>query len=159
MNKFVRYFLILALVAFVSIQFVRPEKNNRGYESVMAFEKETTPSFEVAEILKTNCYDCHSNQTQYPWYAEISPISYWLEEHVENGKKHLNVSEWDSYSLKKKDHKLEELIEFVEEGEMPLNSYTWLHGNLSEDETKLILQWAGLTRLKYKEKMEVSLIP
>ncbi len=159
MNKFVRYFLLLALVALVIIQFIRPEKNNGGYESVMAFEKETTPSPEVAEIFKTNCYDCHSNQTQYPWYAEIAPVSFWLDEHVEHGKGHFNVSEWNTYSVKKKDHKLEELIEFVEEGEMPLDSYTWLHGDLSEDETKLILQWAGLTRLKYKDKLEVSLNP
>lgn len=159
MNKFIRYFLLLALAALVIIQFIRPEKNNGGYESVMAFEKETTPSLEVAELLKTNCYDCHSNQTQYPWYAEIAPFSFWLDEHIEHGKGHFNVSEWDTYSAKKKDHKLEELIEFVEEGEMPLDSYTWLHGDLSEDETKLILQWAGLTRLKYKNKLEVSLIP
>jgi Haem-binding domain len=157
MNKFVRYFLLLALAALVIIQFIRPEKNNGGYESVMAFEKETKPSPEVADILKTNCYDCHSNQTQYPWYAEIAPASFWLDEHIEHGKGHFNVSEWDTYSTKKKDHKLEELIEFVEEGEMPLDTYTWLHGDLTDEETKLLLQWAGLTRLKYKEKLEVSL--
>jgi len=159
MNKFVRYFLLLALAALVIIQFIRPEKNDSGYESVMTFEKETTPSVEVAEILKINCYDCHSDQTNYPWYAEIAPVSFWIEEHIEDGQKHFNVSQWSTYSTKKKDHKLEELIEFVEEGEMPLDSYTWLHGDLSEDDTKLILQWAGLTRLKYKEELEVSLTP
>ena len=159
MKKITRLVLIIALVAFIIIQFIRPEKNQGGYESVMAFEKETMPSVALAEILKNNCYDCHSNQTQYPWYAEIAPISFWLNDHVEDGKRHFNVSEWDSYSLKKKDHKLEELIEFVEEGEMPLDSYTWLHGNLTEEQTKLILQWAGLTRLKYKDKLKVSATP
>jgi hypothetical protein len=159
MHKFVRYFLLLALAAFVIIQFIRPEKNDGGYESVMAFEKETMPSLEVAGILRTNCYDCHSDQTQYPWYAEIAPVSFWLEEHIEDGQKHFNVSQWSAYSSKKKDHKLEELIEFVEEGEMPLNSYTWLHGDLSKDETELILQWAGLNRLRYKNELEFSLRP
>ena len=118
MHKFVRYFLLLALAAFVIIQFIRPEKNDGGYESVMAFEKETMPSLEVAGILRTNCYDCHSDQTQYPWYAEIAPVSFWLEEHIEDGQKHFNVSQWSAYSSKKKDHKLEELIEFYK-GEEP----------------------------------------
>ena len=156
MNKMIRFVLIVALIALVVIQFIRPDKNQGGYESVMAFENETKPSVEVAAILKNNCYDCHSNQTQYPWYAEIAPISYWLDEHIEHGTGHFNVSEWNTYSVKKKDHKLEELIEMVEAGEMPLDSYTWLHGNLSEEETKLLLQWAGLARLQYRTKLEVS---
>ena len=144
---------MLALVALIVIQFIRPEKNASGYETVVLFEKEAVPSKEVAAILKTNCYDCHSDQTQYPWYAEIAPVSYWLDEHIEHGKGHFNVSEWSSYSAKKKDHKLEELIEFVEEGEMPLDSYTWLHGDLSEEDTKLILNWAQMARLKYQKEM------
>ncbi|HBR52918.1 MAG TPA: cytochrome C [Flavobacteriaceae bacterium] len=156
MKKFVRYFLILALLALVILQFVRPEKNQGGYEGVIPFENETKPSVAVAEILKTNCYDCHSNQTQYPWYAEIAPFSLWLDDHIEHGKGHFNVSEWNTYSAKKKDHKLEELIEMVEEGEMPLDSYTWLHGDLSSEDTKLLLQWAGLARLQYKDQLEVS---
>ncbi|MDX1463020.1 MAG: heme-binding domain-containing protein [Marinirhabdus sp.] len=156
MTKFLRYFLLLALAALVIIQFIRPEKNQGGYESVMAFENETKPSVAVAEILKTNCYDCHSDQTQYPWYSEIAPFSFWLDEHIEHGKGHFNVSVWNTYSAKKKDHKLEELIEMVEEGEMPLDSYTWLHGDLSEEDTKALLQWAGLARLQYKKELEVS---
>ena len=157
MKKIVKLILIVALIALVIIQFIRPEKNQGGYESVMPFENETKPSVAVAEILKTNCYDCHSDQTQYPWYAEIAPFSFWLDEHIEHGKGHFNVSEWDAYSIKKKDHKLEELIEMVEEGEMPLDSYTWLHGDLSPEDTKMLLQWAGLARLQYKDKLEVSL--
>ena len=80
----------------------------------------------------------------------------WLDDHIEHGKGHFNVSEWNTYSAKKKDHKLEELIEMVEEGEMPLDSYTWLHGDLSSEDTKLLLQWAGLARLQYKDQLEVS---
>jgi len=156
MKKVIKYVLILLLVALVIIQFIRPDKNNGGYESVMTFEKETKPSMEVAGILMENCYDCHSNQTRYPWYAEIAPFSYWLEEHIADGRKHFNVSAWESYSIKKKDHKLEELIEMVEKGEMPLDSYTWLHGNLEENETRILLQWAVLTRLKYAKELEVS---
>lgn len=154
MWKIVRYVLIVALIALVVIQFIRPEKNQGGYESVAAFEAETKPTEQVAQILKQNCYDCHSAQTEYPWYAEVAPISMWLDEHIEHGTKHFNVSEWQAYSAKKKDHKLDELIEMVEEGEMPLDSYTWIHGNLAPEDKELLIQWAGLARLQYRSQME-----
>ncbi|AVI51477.1 cytochrome C [Pukyongia salina] len=146
----------LGIVALIVIQFIRPEKNEAGYEAFKAFETETKPSDKVVGILKNNCYDCHSNHTNYPWYAEVAPFSLWLDDHVRHGKGDFNVSEWDSYSIKKKDHKLEELIEEVEEGNMPLDSYTWIHGDLSEDDKKLLIQWATLARLQYKNQLEVS---
>ena len=156
MRKVIKVLLVLALVALVAIQFIRPEKNSEGYKSVTTFESETKPSAEVAAILKESCYDCHSNQTQYPWYAEVAPFSLWLEEHIIDGKKHFNVSAWNDYSVKKKEHKLEEFVEMIEKDEMPLRSYTIIHGNLSEDDKKLLLQWAGLARLQYKHQLEVS---
>lgn len=146
----------MALIALVAIQFIRPEKNNGGYESVTLFEAETKTSPKVAAILKETCYDCHSDQTQYPWYAEIAPASFWLDEHIEDGKKHFNAAAWESYSVKKKEHKLEELVEMVETGEMPLQSYTILHDNLSEQNKKLLLQWAGVARLQYKNLLETA---
>lgn len=148
--------LVLALIALIAIQFIRPDKNNDGYESVALFEVETKPSTQVATILKESCYDCHSNQTHYPWYAEVAPFSLWLNDHIEHGKEHFNVSAWESYSVKKKEHKLEELIEMVEEDEMPLKSYAIIHGSISSDEKKLLLQWAGVARLQYKHQLEVS---
>lgn len=156
-KKVIKIVLVLLLIALVAIQFIRFEKNNGGYESVAAFEAETKPSAKVATILKESCYDCHSNQTQYPWYAEVAPFSLWLDDHIEHGKEHFNVSDWDQYSIKKKEHKLEELIEMVEDDEMPLRSYTIIHGNLSDENKKLLLQWAGLARLQYKHQLEVSL--
>jgi len=156
MKKIVKYILLLGLVALVVMQFIRPEKNQSGYDSVAVFESETKPSDAVRAILKESCYDCHSDHTRYPWYAEVAPISYWLADHVEEGKEHFNTSEWESYSIKKKDHKLEELMEEVEEGEMPLESYTWTHGGLTEDQRELIVQWAQLVRLTYRGQLEVS---
>ncbi|RMA58039.1 heme-binding domain-containing protein [Ulvibacter antarcticus] len=156
MHKFIKYFLIVLLIALVVIQFIRPDKNQGGYESVTTFENEVKPSVEVGMILKENCYDCHSDQTRYPWYAEIAPVSFWLADHIKVGKGHFNVSAWDTYSVKKKEHKLEELIEMVEKEEMPLDSYTWLHGNLKENEVKLLLQWATIARIEYKNLLKVS---
>ena len=95
-KKILKIVLVLALIALVAIQFIRPEKNNEGYKSVAAFEKETKPSVKVASILKENCYDCHSNQTQYPWYSEVAPFSLWLADHIEHGRKHFNVSDWSN---------------------------------------------------------------
>ncbi|MFT4847560.1 MAG: hypothetical protein ACI83B_000079 [Sediminicola sp.] len=156
MKKLFKLVLIFALLALVAIQFIRPDKNESGYEGVEHFENETKPTPEMASLLRANCYDCHSNQTSYPWYAEIAPVNYWLADHVNDGKKHFNVSAWNEYSVKKKDHKLEELLEMVEEGEMPLDYYTWLHGNLSENDTKQLLQWVTVARLQYKAQLEIS---
>lgn len=156
-KKVIKIILVLALIALVVIQFIRPEKNNEGYKSVASFETETKPSAKVASILMESCYDCHSNQTQYPWYSEVAPFSLWLDDHIEDGKKHFNVSDWNNYTVKKKEHKLEELVEMIEKDEMPLQSYTIIHGSLSEDDKKLLLQWAGLARLQYKHQLEVSL--
>jgi hypothetical protein len=157
MRKIVKVILLLALAAFVVMQFIRPDKNESGYETVKTFESETFVKDKLAVMLRAKCYDCHSNQTEYPWYAEIAPASYWLSDHVKDGKKHFNVSAWEQYSAKKKDHKLDELIEMVEDGEMPLDSYTWLHDDITSEEKEALIKWAQLTRLKYqKEISELS---
>jgi len=145
---------LFLIIVFIIIQFIRPDKNEGGYESLTAFKTETNVSEEVAQILQTNCFDCHSNQTVYPWYAEISPLSFWFKDHIDEGKEELNFSEWKTYSVKKKDHKLEELIEEVEEGEMPLDSYTWIHEKLSEKDQNTLLEWANLSRLPYQLELK-----
>lgn len=156
MKRILKYILLLALAALVVIQFIRPDKNKGGYEGIVAFEADTKPTKEILEILQANCYDCHSAETQYPWYAEISPFSYWLADHIKDGKRHFNVSKWGTYSVKKKDHKLDELIEMIETEEMPLDSYTWLHGDLSKEQSILLVRWAQLVRLQYSEELKVS---
>ncbi len=147
--KIIKKVVVILVIILVGLQFYRPEKNNAEYREVAAFEQETTPNQEVKTILENKCYDCHSNKTSYPWYAEIAPVSLWIDHHVEEGNEHFNVSKWASYSDKKKDHKLEELIEEVEEGEMPLQSYTWLHGNITEEEKQTLLSWAKQARTRY----------
>ncbi len=154
--KILRYFLILALIVLVVIQFIRPDKQDGNYLAIDAFEAETNMPAEVKAIFRNNCYDCHSGVTTYPWYADIAPLSYWVNDHIKDGKRHFDVEEWSNYSLKKKDHKLDELIEEVEEGEMPLKSYTLLHGDLSEEEKELLENWAKATRAQLQSKMVVE---
>ncbi len=150
--KIIKKILVLLLIALVVMQFIRPEKNLDETTHLAAFLEETQPTEEVAVLLENACYDCHSNNTKYPWYAEVAPVSYWLDDHIEDGKRHLNFSDWASYSKKKKDHKMEEVIEYVKEGWMPLNSYTWVHeeAKLTDAETKKLLDWAEQMRIIYQ---------
>ena len=94
-------------------------------------------------MLKETCYDCHSNETKYPWYSNIAPISWLVADHRNEARHHLNFSIWGDYSQKRKDHKLEECIEMVQEGEMPMDSYTWFHpeAKLTEDQKQYLLEW------------------
>ena len=150
--KIVKKVALTLLVIFVAIQFYRPEKNQAQGDHTAQFLTETNPSEDLRVILKQTCYDCHSNNTEYPWYNNIAPVSYWLADHVKDGKKHLNFSDWESYSAKKKDHKLEEVIEMVEDGEMPLNEYTWTHeeANLTKEQRDDVIAWAKKTRALYQ---------
>lgn len=153
--KVLKKILLALLVILIAMQFYRPEKNSAETDLKTAFLTETNPSKEVQKILATSCYDCHSNTTAYPWYNNISPVSYWLADHVKDGKKHLNFSEWENYTLKKKDHKLEEVIETVESGEMPLNEYIWTHGeaNLTDAQKQALITWVEDTRALYQLKL------
>ena len=139
------------LVVFVVMQSIRPEKNLDNTDHLASFLSETNPPAEVRELLKTSCYDCHSNNTEYPWYNAVAPVSYWLADHVKEGKGHLNFSAWATYDAKRKDHKLEEVVETVGEGEMPLNEYTWTHegARLTQQQRDAITAWAEKTRALY----------
>ncbi len=138
------------LILFIAIQFYRPEKNSVEGNYVAVFELETNPPQEVKTLLRENCYDCHSNHTNYPWYNNIAPVSFWLEDHIKHGKGELNFSDWENYSAKKKDHKLDELIEEVDAGEMPIKEYTWTHGNLTSEEQEALMTWANNVRVLYR---------
>lgn len=143
---------IVVLILLILAQFFSPEKNEGNLKSVEPFLADTNPSEQVKTILKESCYDCHSNITQYPAYYSITPVNYWMAHHIEEGKEHLDFSEWESYSAKKKEHKLEEIAEEVEEKEMPLASYTWTHSEakLTKAQIDAVMEWANLARVKYQ---------
>ncbi|RAJ16932.1 heme-binding domain-containing protein [Olleya aquimaris] len=149
--KIIKKIGLALLIVFIVAQFFSPEKNEGNTEDLTAFLTETTPSNEVKTILKSTCFDCHSSHTNYPWYNKITPVNYWLAGHVDNGKKHLNFSKWADYSIKRKDHKFEEIAEEVVEKKMPLPSYTWTHGdaNLTDAQIQAIVDWVGQVRAGY----------
>ena len=146
---------VVLLIALVVAQFFGPEKNDGNLDTVNAFIAETNPPTEVTQILKTTCFDCHSAKTNYPWYNNITPVNYWLDEHIRDGKKHLDFSKWSEYSLKRKEHKMDELYEEVEKKEMPLNSYTWTHAeaNLTQAQIDAVVAWGKKVQTDYKQQM------
>ncbi|SEK76992.1 Haem-binding domain-containing protein [Maribacter orientalis] len=138
--------IIFALIAiFIIIQFIRPEKNISGNETFAIQTKYNIPN-DVENIFQSSCYDCHSNTTKYPWYSNVQPAAWFLADHVKDGKKHLNFSEFTNMPLFVQNHKLEETKEMVEEKEMPLPSYTYfgLHpeANLTDAQRQKIIDWA-----------------
>lgn len=149
--KNLKKILGVLLVVFILVQFIDPEENVGSTASFDSFLKDTNPNKEVTAILKTTCFDCHSDVTNYPWYNEITPLNFWLSDHIKDGKKHFNISAWDGYSVKKKDHKFEELIEMVESKEMPLKSYTYVHSEakLTDSQIAAVIDWGKKVRLKY----------
>ena len=156
--KIIKKILLFLLVVFVIAQFFGPEKNEGDLASIETFYAETNPTEDVKLILKESCNDCHSDVTRYPWYNNITPVNYWMAEPVNDGKKHFNISKWNDYSTKKKDHKLEELVEMVEEKEMPLPSYTWTHteAKLTDAQIKNLLEWANKLRFRYSLELEAG---
>jgi hypothetical protein len=133
------------LVLLVVIQFVRPTRNVSTEESTADISKAYQVPVEVKAVLEKSCYDCHSNNTRYPWYANLQPIGWWLQRHVNEGKKELNFSEFASYPEKKAKHKFEEIEEMINEGEMPLKSYLIIHGDakLTTAQAEVVVNWAS----------------
>ena len=133
------------LAVLVVIQFVRPTRNSSTNESPNEISKFYDVPAEVHAVLKKSCYDCHSNNTMYPWYTNIQPVGLWLQSHVNEGKGELNFSEFGTYPQKKAKHKFEEIEEVVGEGEMPLSSYTLIHRDtkLTAEQSSAIAAWAG----------------
>ncbi|MCK9482359.1 MAG: heme-binding domain-containing protein [Bacteroidia bacterium] len=135
--------LILLIVALALLQFYRPTKNISTEVSVNAIGLHYNVPEPVDKLLRTSCYDCHSNNTVYPWYSNVQPVALWLDDHIRDGKKHLNFDEFNTYSAERKQKKFKEIAEEIEEGEMPMTSYTLIHKNakLSTADKKLLVDW------------------
>ena len=151
--KIFKKLLIGLLVILVVLQAFRPAKNNSGNVSKDISTVYAVPD-DVKAILAKACNDCHSNNTVYPWYAAIQPVAWWLEDHVKDGKKHFNLNEFAGYRIARQYKKLEECIEQVKEGDMPLESYTLIHRNaiLSDAEKQSLFSWCETVRDSIKAK-------
>ncbi|MCJ7759416.1 MAG: heme-binding domain-containing protein [Gillisia sp.] len=141
--KVLKIILLVVLLAFVGIQFIPTTLNQSDIvPSTDLMEVYDVPE-QVEVIFKTSCYDCHSNNTIYPWYNKIQPVSWIIEGHIKEAKAELNFNEFGSYSERRQKSKFKSILSQVKDGEMPLASYTWIHrdAKLSENEKKALEDW------------------
>lgn len=145
--KMVKKILIGLLVVLIVMQAFRPAKNSSADKT-----KDISVSYVVPEdvkaILAKACNDCHSNSTRYPWYSEIQPVAWWLSSHINDGKRHLNFNEFDSYRIARQYKRLADCIEEIKQGDMPLSSYTIIHKDaiLTEAEKQTLFTWCEIVR-------------
>jgi Haem-binding domain len=143
-KKFAGRALVVLLLGLILLQFWRPPRNFAAGASPNDIAAKYPVPADVAALLRRACYDCHSNRTQYPWYAAVQPVRWWLDSHINDGKRHLNFSEFAGYSAKRAKSKIGEVADEVDQRHMPLRSYTWMHpeARLTPEEIRLLVAWA-----------------
>ena len=144
MKKILKILAIILFAAFVVIQFFRPDRTNPPVVQAETLEASTNVPENVEAILARSCKDCHSNETVYPWYSNVAPVSWFLANHIEVGRNQVNYSIWNTYPTRKKVRKLDEICEQIQSGEMPLPSYLWIHRDsvLREGDAEILCNWA-----------------
>lgn len=140
--------LLVILIVIIAIQFIQPARNENGQVLPTDISKTVFVPENVRIILQTACYDCHSTHTNYPWYTYVQPVGWIMGNHIKNGKREINFSDFGSYSERRQESKFKSIASQVHDGEMPLYSYTIMHKNarLTKDEKTIIVDWANKTK-------------
>ena len=135
--------LLGLMVLFIAVQAIQPSKNQGSPTGPTDITAAMQVPDSVMTVLKKSCYDCHSNHTTYPWYDNITPVNWWVNHHINEGKRELNFSTFAEYNQRRKAKKLDESAEQIEKGEMPLKSYLLMHGDakLTESQQKMLINW------------------
>ncbi|HRN38454.1 MAG TPA: heme-binding domain-containing protein [Flavobacteriales bacterium] len=123
-----KFLYILAAVILLA-QIIRPSKVAEPVDPASDLIAQTKPTAELEGLLRVACYDCHSGQPRYPWYANITPVNWWLAQHITDGRKHFDATTWGTVPAYQRDHQAKEVMEMMEKKEMPLDSYTWTHAD------------------------------
>jgi len=140
--------LVILLITLIVIQFIRPARNHGPTATSTDITHYVQVPDTVMRILQVSCYDCHSNNTVYPWYTNINPVGFWMRSHISDGKRGINFSDLSMFDKRKLDHRLGDIAEQVEKDEMPLRSYTLIHtsAKLSSGQVQLIKAWTETAR-------------
>ena len=156
--KILKRVLLVLGGLFVVLQFVRPSKNASDGNSPNEIGTKFNVPQDVQTVLQTSCYDCHSNTTRYPWYAEVQPVGWWLNDHIQDAKRELNFSEFGSYRLRRQYRKFEDISGEVGEGKMPLPAYLIIHtdAKLSQAQKERLVSWANAMRDSMKAMYPVD---
>ncbi len=153
MRKIIRIILIILLIALIIIQFIRPQKNISEGIAVNDISSKYAIPADVHDILKVSCNDCHTNNSLYPWYWNIQPVMWFMNGHIEEGKRHLNFSIFTSYAIGRQYKMFDEINKEVKGGDMPLTSYTLIHRDaiLSDTQKTALLNWAAASRKQIED--------
>jgi hypothetical protein len=135
--------LAVLIVLFIALQFSQPAKTNPASDPTLALQARAQAPTEVVAIFDRACRDCHSNETAWPWYSRIAPVSWLVADDVRIGRQQLNFSEWGRYSARQAEHKLEEICAVVQAKTMPPKKYTLAHpaARLTTSNVKTICAW------------------
>jgi len=152
--KVLKKILLGLFIVFIVIQFIRPARNQSGQVLSTDITKTINIPDKILDVFKNSCYDCHSNDTRYPWYVNIQPMGWFMANHIKKGKTNLNFSEFGTYSKRKQANKLRAISKSVNDGSMPISSYTIMHtdAKLSEENKKLITEWTSNTKDTLEKK-------
>ena len=145
--KPIKKILLFIGIVFITIQFIQPAHNKSGQVLPTDFTKVYAVPSNVQPILQNACYDCHSNNTNYPWYSNIQPMAWMMARHIKNGKEKLNFSEFGSYSSRRQISKLKGIANQIKDDEMPLSSYKLMHSkaSITNEEKDLLINWFNKT--------------
>ncbi len=143
--KYVRIFFAFAGVALLAVQFIRPAKNHSQEPPGSGIQSAFPVPGHVLQTFRRSCYDCHSDSTVYPWYAEIQPVGWWLNSHIEGGKRRLDFDRYATYRPMRQYRRFKDIIEQLRQDEMPLGSYLFIHryARLTPDEKEEVIRWSG----------------
>lgn len=149
-TKSLKAALVLLAVTFAVLQFFRPDRTNPAVVEAEDITAAMAVPVEVDAILQRSCKDCHSNETVYPWYSNISPVSWFLVDHIGEAREHMNFSLWNTYSSSKQARRLEEICEEISAGAMPLPSYLWIHRDavLTADDKQILCTWTAAEKAR-----------
>ena len=152
--KIVKLSLLVLVVAFVAIQFIRPERNDHPRSPQTGISALFQVPDSVQNILRTSCYDCHSDSTRYPWYFSVQPAAWFLGGHIRDGKRGLNFDEYAHYRPFQQFGKLAQIERHITEGDMPLSSYLLIHRDavLSQDQKDVLIAWTKAMRDSLKSR-------
>lgn len=155
MNKAIKKIFLVGIILFLLIQIYQPARNiDKGQAPSDGFANFYNAPQQIRNILQNSCYDCHSNNTNYPAYSYIQPARYLMEKHIKEGKEELNFNDWTNYSVRKQRNKLNGIIEQIEDDKMPLDSYTLIHKNakLSDQQKVEMINWLSVIQKQQNDR-------
>merc|ERR1711916_326668 len=143
MKKLIKWGMLILLILLIGVQFIPKDNNRQLHISKYDIRSLYIIPDNTLKILEKSCFDCHSNNTDYPWYSKIQPVRYFLDNHIREGKNMLNFSEFGNYSERRKRNKIRSIISQIQEGKMPISTYTIIHreADLSNQDKKIIIDW------------------